>query len=77
MRGEGGQDRLVALALLAAVLFSPWLLRIFGGAGGSLGWPSLYLYLFGSWAAVILLVALHIERRGRRDAKAPDARDAG
>lgn len=60
------------------MLFSPWLLRIFGGeAGSGAAWPSLYLYLFGAWAAVILLIALHIERRGRRrrDHRAPDARD--
>ncbi|MCB4824980.1 hypothetical protein [Roseicella aerolata] len=70
----GDADRLVALCLLAAVLFSPWLLRIFGGeAGEGPGWPPLYLYLFGAWAAVILLVALHTERRGGN--RLPRARD--
>lgn len=60
------------------MLFSPWLLRIFGGeAASGAAWPWLYLYLFGAWAAVILLVALHIERRvRRREPRAPDARDA-
>ncbi|MCW8085721.1 hypothetical protein [Sabulicella glaciei] len=79
-RQGGGHDRLVALCLLAVVLFSPWLLRIFGGSAGSGAiWPPLYLYLFVAWAAVILLLALHTERRGRRrrrEAQAPDARDA-
>jgi hypothetical protein len=59
-------DRLVALFLLAVMLFSPWLLRIFGG-GALFGWPVFYLYLFGSWAGVILLVALHMERRDGED----------
>ncbi len=59
-------DRPVALFLLAVVLFSPWLLRVFGG-GEILGWPVLYLYLFGAWGAVILLLGLHLERRARRD----------
>lgn len=57
----------MALFLLALVLFSPWLLRIFGGEGAVMGWPVLYLYLFGAWAAVILLLALHMERAARRD----------
>ena len=64
---EGGRhERLVGLFLLASVLFSPWLLRIFG-EGTLFGWPLLYLYLFGAWAGVILLLALHTERRARRD----------
>jgi hypothetical protein len=62
----GRDDRLVALFMLALVLFSPWLLRIFGG-GVLFGWPAFYLYLFGSWAMVILLLALHMERRDRGD----------
>jgi hypothetical protein len=62
----GRQDRLVALFLLALVLFSPWLLRIFGD-GVLFGWPAFYLYLFGSWGMVILLLALHMERRDRGD----------
>ncbi len=64
---RGRDDRLVALFLLALVLFSPWLLRIFGGGGALFGWPAFYLYLFGSWAMVILLLALHMERRDRGD----------
>ena len=59
-------DRLIALFLLAVVLFSPWLLRVVG-AGEILGWPVLYLYLFGAWGIVILLLGLHLERRSRRD----------
>ncbi|MBP2299661.1 hypothetical protein [Azospirillum picis] len=51
-------ERLAALFLLAAVLFNPPLLRLFGTGGTLLGVPALYAWVFGLWAAVIALAAL-------------------
>jgi hypothetical protein len=55
-------DRLIALFLLALVLFNPPLLRVFGAPGSLFGWPGLLLYIFGAWIAVIALMALVVER---------------
>lgn len=49
---------MAGLFLLAAVLFSPPLLGLFGVEGTVLGVPVLYAGVFGIWAAVILLAAL-------------------
>ncbi|AWU94310.1 hypothetical protein [Azospirillum ramasamyi] len=51
-------ERMAGLFLLAAVLFSPPLLDLFGVEGTVLGVPVLYAGVFGIWAAVILLAAL-------------------
>ena len=65
----GGRDRpprgerLIALFLLALVLFNQPLLHALGAPGTLFGWPVLYLYIFGAWAAVIGLLALAVERR--------------
>ena len=45
-------DRLIALFLLALVLFNPPLLQAFGAPGFLFGWPALLLYIFGVWLAV-------------------------
>ena len=55
-------ERLVALFLLGALLFTPPLIALFNNATIVLGLPMLYLYLFGAWAAVIALAALAMER---------------
>ncbi len=53
--------RLIALTLLAALLFTPPLLGLFDRVSDSgLSW--LPLYLFGAWGLVILLAALTLER---------------
>jgi hypothetical protein len=75
-------ERLVALFILGACLFSPPFLSIFNRAAQPLGVPLLYLYLFLAWALLIALTALLAERaedgeeprRGRRqsEAKATD-----
>ncbi|MDR9440961.1 MAG: hypothetical protein RI841_15895 [Halomonas sp.] len=55
------KERLVALIVLAALLFSPPLLLI---AGRSLAGPgSLVVYLFLAWGMVIALMAWLMERR--------------
>jgi hypothetical protein len=55
-------ERLVALFILGAFLFSPPLLSIFNRAAQPLGVPLLYLYLFLAWALLIVLTALLVER---------------
>lgn len=65
-RGEGKaprRDRMIALFLLALLLFNPPLLRLFGVEGALLGVPVLYAYILGAWAVVIALAALVAERR--------------
>ena len=53
-------ERLTALFFLGVVLFNPLVLGIFdaGADSGILGVPTLYLYLFTAWAALIGLLAL-------------------
>jgi len=55
--------RLVALFLLGCVLFNYPLLYLFNSHQMVLGIPVLYAYLFGSWLALIALMALVIELR--------------
>ncbi|HET6467457.1 MAG TPA: hypothetical protein VFG43_03670 [Geminicoccaceae bacterium] len=75
-RPAGGRDRSIGLFLLGVVAFSPALLRIFGGEADLFGWPLLWLYLFGAWGGLILLLALHVEgRRGLRQERQGDAGD--
>ncbi len=52
------RDRLIGLFLLAAVLFNPPLLGLFGVEGRLLGVPAFHAWVFGVWAAVIALAAL-------------------
>ncbi|MBY6260640.1 hypothetical protein EI613_01710 [Azospirillum sp. 412522] len=52
------RDRMIGLFLLAAALFNPPLLGLFGVEGKILGVPLLYGWVFGLWAAVIALAAL-------------------
>jgi hypothetical protein len=54
-------QRLVALFLLGCLLFSYPLLALFDGGGELFGIPRLFAYLFGAWAALIVLVALVVE----------------
>ena len=68
------RELLVALFLLGVLLLTPPLLIVFNQATRVLGVPTLYLYLFGVWAALIALVALTVERRDAADEL--DATDA-
>lgn len=52
------RDRMIGLFLLAATLFNPPLLGLFGVKGTILGVPALYGWVFGIWAAVIALAAI-------------------
>lgn len=62
--GRPGADRLAALFLAAAVAFNPPLLRVFGAGDLVFGLPLLYVYVFAVWLGVIVLLAVHVERRG-------------
>jgi len=52
------RDRMIGLFLLAAALFNPPLLGLFGVEGTILGVPALYGWVFALWAAVITLAAV-------------------
>jgi hypothetical protein len=55
--GDRRSARLVAVAVLAAVLFGWPFLVVFDQPVRVLGAPLLWLWLLGAWAAVIALVA--------------------
>jgi hypothetical protein len=61
------RELLVALFLLGVILLAPPVLIIFNKATRILGIPSLYLYLFAVWTALIVLVALIVEKRPAAD----------
>lgn len=75
LRRTTKRDRLVGLFIAAFVLFNPPILNLVSGT--LFGWPALYIYLFGVWAALIAATALIVERGGNpaagrdRDAKRP------
>lgn len=60
-------ERLVGVALAGAVALNYPLLYLFSGAGTVFGIPSLYLYLFLVWAALIGLMAAIMRRRSGAD----------
>ena len=63
-------ERLIALFLLGALVFSPALLHIVRSDVLILGVPLFYLYLFAAWAVLIAVAAVLVER-GRDDGRAP------
>lgn len=54
-------ERLVALFILGVVCLSPPLMLIFDSQTRVFGVPLLYLYLFGIWAILIILLACATE----------------
>jgi hypothetical protein len=58
---EKGQ-RLVGVFLLGMLLFNYPLLALFNRAASAFGVPLLYAYIFSSWALLIALMALIVER---------------
>ncbi|MDD5248983.1 MAG: hypothetical protein PHY45_08360 [Rhodocyclaceae bacterium] len=56
-------QRLAALFLLGCALFDYPLLALFNRSSEVFGIPLLYAFLFGSWFALIVLMALLMERR--------------
>ena len=65
-------DRLVALFLLGIVLFTPPLLRVFGGAATLGGWPVLFIYIFLVWGVVVALIAVDVESRDDERKRRPN-----
>jgi hypothetical protein len=55
-------QRLVGVFLLGTLLFNFPLLALFNRAASAFGVPLLYAYVFVSWALVIGLLALVVER---------------
>ena len=55
-------QRLVALCLLGLVLFSYPVLAVYNIHATVAGIPLLYVYFFVAWGALIVLMALVIER---------------
>lgn len=56
-------QRLVAVFLLGCVLLNYPILFLFNRPTEIFGIPLLYLYIFGAWSFLILLMAYVIERR--------------
>lgn len=56
-------QRLVALFLLGCLLFNFPLMALFAGDAWLWGIPLIYFYAFATWMAIIMLMALVIERR--------------
>jgi hypothetical protein len=54
--------RVIAVFLLGCLAFGYPLLALFNVPATVVGVPVLYLYVFGSWAALILLIAWAVRR---------------
>jgi hypothetical protein len=65
MRGGLAQQRLVAVFLVAVLLFNYPVLSLFDRGEWVLGVPALYLFLFVAWAAVIAAITWIAERGSR------------
>lgn len=62
MRSRLTVQRLVALFLLGCLLFNYPLLAVFG-SGRWFGMPTIFVWLMGAWLALVLLMAVVVERR--------------
>jgi len=56
-------QRLIGLFLLGCLLFNYPMLAVFNARGAVLGIPVLYAYVFTTWALLIALMALVVEKR--------------
>ncbi len=63
--GSRRSERLVALFVIAFLLFNYPLLSLFAGDTLVFGIPLLYLYLFVAWGIVIALTGWILGRRSR------------
>jgi hypothetical protein len=63
MRSDvGATARVIAVFLLGCLAFGYPLLALFNVPATAAGVPVLYLYVFGAWAALILLIAWAVRR---------------
>ncbi len=67
MNGSLLGQRLVALFVLGLLVFGYPLLSLVSTPRLLFGVPLLYLYLFGTWLAIIVCAGVLLERRGERD----------
>ncbi|MDT3672189.1 MAG: hypothetical protein ROZ37_17855 [Aromatoleum sp.] len=65
MRKGLAAQRLVAVFLTGALLFNYPVLSLFDRAERWFGMPMLWLFLFGTWAALLAVVAWIVERGAR------------
>ncbi len=63
------QSKLIGLFILALVLFNFPLLGIFTRSSFIGGIPSVFVYLFVAWLAIILIMRQNIESRSKKDKK--------
>lgn len=56
-------QRLIALFLFGNLLFNYPLLALFNRAESMFGIPVLFLYVFGAWILLIVLLAAVVERK--------------
>jgi|Tabmets5t2r1_1033131.scaffolds.fasta_scaffold58328_2 hypothetical protein len=63
MRDEDRGKRLIAVFLLGLVLINFPLLAVVEAGQRWFGLPPLFVYLFGAWAGLIVLLVLLVERR--------------
>ncbi|MDM8518412.1 hypothetical protein QUF64_00080 [Anaerolineales bacterium HSG6] len=59
-------QRLVAIFIVGCLLFNYPLLQLFSVNNIIGGIPVLYIYVFTAWLALIILMALIIERRDKK-----------
>ena len=70
------RERWIGIFLLGLAAFSPPLIIMFGSGGTLAGIPVLFVYMFGAWGALILLMRLTAEHRFRPEGEArPDRGD--
>jgi len=63
MRSDvGATARVIPVFLLGCLAFGYPLLALFNVPATVIGVPALYLYVFGAWAALILLIAWAVRR---------------
>ena len=60
-------ERLLALTLCGAIFLNYPFISLFSEASTLFGIPVLYLYLFLTWSAFIVLVALILARKGGKE----------
>jgi len=56
------RQRMIGLFLLGVLLLYSPLLSVFDTNAELLGFPVIYIYLFGTWVALIALIAWLVER---------------
>ena len=66
MPNEDRGKRLIAVFLLGLVLINFPLLAVVEAGQRWFGLPPLFVYLFGAWAGLIVLLAVIVERRPAR-----------